>query len=126
MKVCRKKILFAGALLLSAISGVTGCMSSDAKAGEEKAVGEQTKQVSALMEKRYPMNEQGEILVEIPPALLASMKESLRSQAKLAAAADLEELYDPVTGKLRDAAKLAEIQHAADQLSNALSKGGAK
>jgi hypothetical protein len=41
-------------------------------------------------------------------------------------AADLEDLYDPATGKLRDGAKLAEIQHSADKISAALSKGAAQ
>ena len=112
--------------MLPALLGMTGCLSSDAKPADDNAVREQTQQVSAQLEKRYPMNEQGEILAEIHPAILAAMKENLRKEAKLAAAADLEDLYDPVTGKLRDEAKLAEIQHTADQLSRALSKGAAR
>lgn len=126
MNAFRKKSLFAGAFVLPAMLGLAGCMSSDAKPAEENAVQEQTKQVSAQMDKPYPMNEKGEILAEIHPAILAAMKENLRKEAKLAAAANLEDLYDPVSGKLRDEAKLAEIQHAADQISHALSKGAAR
>jgi hypothetical protein len=126
MSVFRIHTLLAGALLLSAIPGLTGCMNSDAKPGEESTVGEHTRQVSAQMEKPYPMNEQGEILAEIHPVVLAAMKENLRKEARLAAAAYLEELYDPATGKLRDEAKLAEIQNAADKISSALSKGAAR
>ena len=72
------------------------------------------------------MNEQGEILAEIHPVVLAAMKENLRKEARMAAAAYLEELYDPATGKLRDLEKLAEIQNSADKISRALSKGAAR
>lgn len=126
MKPSLLKALFAGCALLAVQAGLAGCLAGESKPQTESAVADQTRQVSAKLEKPYPMNEQGEILAEIHPALLAAMKENLRKQAKLSGAATLEELYDPVTGKLRDAEKLAEIQHSADRISRALSKGAAQ
>lgn len=120
------KALFAGAALLAVQAGLTGCLESESKPQPENAAAEQARQVSAKLEKPYPLNDQGEILAEIPPPLLAAMKENLLKQAKLSGAATLDELYDPATGKLRDAEKLAEIQHSADQISRALSKGAAQ
>lgn len=126
MKSILYKTLLPAAMILSALPGLTGCMSSEAKPAEESSLQEQARQVSSKLEKPYPMNEQGEIIAEIPPLLLEAIKADLRKQAKLTAAADLEDLYDPATGKLRDGAKLAEIQNRADKLSNALSKGAAQ
>jgi hypothetical protein len=126
MNPFRLDTLSAGAALVTALAGLAGCLGSESKPVPESAVADQTRQVSAQLEKPYPMNEQGEILAEIHPAMLAAMKEDLRKQAKLSMAADLEDLYDPATGKLRDGAKLAEIQHSADKISAALSKGAAQ
>ncbi len=126
MKKFFYKAAFPATMLFSGLTGLSGCMSSEAKPAEESSVQQQTRQVSSQLEKPYPMNEAGEIIAEIDPAILEMMKADLRKQAKLSAAADLEDLYDPATGKLRDGARLAEIQNHADKISNALSKGTAR
>lgn len=106
--------------------GLAGCLGTDAKQSDKSAVEEQTQQVSSSLKSRLPMNEQGEIIAEIPPQILANMKESLRAQAHLSAAADLEDWYDPATGKLRSTDRLPELQAEADSIARALSKGGAR
>ncbi len=116
-----KTLLVGGALALLA-----GCMSSEPKATDESAAGEQVKQVSATLAKPYLLNEAGEIIHELPPEVLAAIKEDQRSQAHLSAIADLDSLFDPLTGKLRDGGKLAEIQNDVDIRAKALAKGAAK
>jgi hypothetical protein len=126
MKSRRFEILLAGAALVSALAA---CMQSEPKSSREEgpaAADNPVRQVSAQMSKPYLLNEKGEIIAEIAPEILASMKENLRREANLTGADDLERLYDPATGKLRDAAKLAEIQHEADSKASALSKGAAR
>lgn len=120
----RKRREAASALL--ALTGLLGCLQSEPKVSKESAVGEQTRQVSARMDKPYLLNEQGEIIPSIPPEFLALMKEKFRQEANLSAAATLEEMYDPVTGNLKNAGQLPEIQSQADQISRALSKGAAR
>jgi hypothetical protein len=115
-----------GASALLAITGLLGCLQSEPKTSNETAVNEQTKQVSAKMDKPYLLNGQGEVIPSIPPEFLAMMKEQLRKEAHLSAAATLEEMYDPVTGVLKDSVRLPEIQSQADHISAALSKGGAR
>lgn len=115
-----------GALALASWMGLIGCLGTDSKPAAKSAVAEQTEQVSSIMKSRLPMNEQGEIISEIPPPILAGMKETLRNQAQLSAAADLEDWYDPATGKLRDIDRLPELQAEADSIARALSKGGAQ
>lgn len=104
---------------------MVGCLQSEPKASQETAVSEQSKQVSSSMDKPYLLNEHGEVISAIPPEILSAMKENLRSQAQLDALSTLESLYDPVTGHLKDADRLPEIQFQADQISQALSKGAA-
>jgi len=101
-------------------------MSNEAKPSGESAAGEQTRQVSAKMEKPVALNEQGEVIAEFTPEMLAIIKADQRSQGHTADAALLDSLYDPTTGKLRNAANLPELQHQADAISKTLSKAGAQ
>ena len=126
MRISRTLSIPAGAFALLALSGLVGCMSSETKASDESAVGEQSRQVSAKMVKPVPLNAQGEVVAEITPEILTLIKEDLGRQGKADAAALLDSLYDPATGKFREAAKLPELQHEADAISSALSKAGAK
>lgn len=126
MKIRASSIPLPGAFAFAALLGLTGCLGTDAKPSGKSAVSEQTQQVSATMKSRVPLNEQGEIIAEFPPEILANMKENLRAQAQLSAAADLEDLYDPATGKLRAIDRLPELQAEADAVARSLSKGGAQ
>jgi hypothetical protein len=126
MESIRVRTRWEGAAALLAITGLFGCLQSEPKTSNDSPVKEQTRQVSSKMDKPYLLNEQGEIIPSIPPEFLALMKEKLRNEANLSAAATLEEMYDPVTGVLKDSARLAEIQFQADHISAALSKGAAQ
>ncbi|MEO6095691.1 MAG: hypothetical protein ABIW76_08425 [Fibrobacteria bacterium] len=75
------------------------------------------KTLSAKMDKPYLINDQGEVIGEIPPFILQKMKEDLMREAKLSEASELERMYNPETGKLRDLNKLAEIQNSLDKLT---------
>jgi hypothetical protein len=125
MKIRRCIAFLAGAALFS---GLTACMQSEPKPSREAsgAADDPVRQLSAQMSKPYLLNEQGEIIAEVAPEILAMMKENLRRENKAAAIAELEALYDPATGKLRGTAGLAEIQHEADAKARALSKGAAR
>jgi hypothetical protein len=126
MKIRARSVPLPGAFALTALLGLAGCLGTDAKQSDKSAAAEQTQQVSSVMKSRLPLNEQGEIIAEIPPQILANMKESLRAQAQLSAAADLEDWYDPVTGKLRGIDRLPELQAEADSIARVLAKGGAR
>ncbi|MBW8886221.1 MAG: hypothetical protein JF616_00575 [Fibrobacteres bacterium] len=126
MKSVRFPTRWESASALLALTGLLGCLQSEPKTSNENAVKEQTRQISAKMDKPYLLNEQGEVIPSIPPEFLAMMKEKLRQEAHLSAAATLEEMYDPVTGKLKDSNHLPEIQSQADHISAALSKGAAR
>jgi hypothetical protein len=126
MKSVRNRTRWEGAYAFLVLTGLLGCLQSEPKTSNENAVNEQTKQVSAKMDKPYFLNAQGEVIPSIPPEFLALMKEKLRQEAHLSAAATLEEMYDPVTGKLKDSDHLPEIQSQADHISAALSKGAAR
>lgn len=98
MRVSRFLSIPAGAVLLSALSCLVGCMSSEAKPSGESAAAEQTRQVSAKMKTPTPLNPQGEIVAEFNPEILALIKEDQRRQGNPAGAALLDSLYDPATG----------------------------
>jgi hypothetical protein len=119
-------IRLRGAFALAALSGLAGCLGTEAKRSDKSPLEEQTQQVSSVMKSRLPLNAQGEIIAEIHPQILANMKETLRAQAQLSAAADLEDWYDPSTGKLRAIDRLPELQAEADAIARDLSKGGAE
>jgi len=113
----------APAALLSAF--LAGCLQSEPKSPEKAAADNPTRQISAQLQKPYLLNEQGEIITQIPPQVLEAMKEDQRKQANLSAVATLEEMYDPVTGNLRDAPRAQAIQHEADSVGQVLAKRGA-
>jgi hypothetical protein len=106
--------------------GLSGCLQGEANKSEENTVAEEVNQVSAQLDKPYLLDEKGEVISSIEPEILAAIKEDLRSQAKLGALSDLETLFDPATGKLKDANRLSEIQFQADNISLGRTKGAAR
>lgn len=126
MNIRAHSVHLQGAFAFAALLGLAGCLGTEAKRSDQSPVEEQTQQVSSVMKSRLPLNAQGEIIAEIHPQILANMKESLRAQAQLSAAADLEDWYDPATGKLREIDRLPEFQAEADAIARRLSEGGAR
>ncbi len=90
------------ALPILALSALAGCTQPDVK-DETKTQGtEDMKSLSSKLDQPYLINEQGEVIAEIPPFILEKMKEDLRQQARMAEVSELERMYDAESGKLRD------------------------
>lgn len=108
--------------LLQAVTGVAlaflvACSQPDVKDEHSTKGSEDLKTLSSKLGQPYLMNDQGEIISEIPPIVLEKIKQDLKQQAKMAEYSELERLYDPETGKLRDFEKLGEIQNKLDKLA---------
>jgi hypothetical protein len=124
MSSSRVRIIRAGVIATIALSlALTGCFQNEPKATADNQAGDQAKQVSSHMDKPYLLNENGELIQSIPPEILSAIKKDLLSKSQVAAAANLDSLYDPVSGNLLEAAKANEIQFQADTIAQALAKG---
>ena len=105
------------ALSILALAALAACNQPEVKDEIKNPGKSDLKTLSSQLNQPYLINEQGEIISEIPPVILQKMKDDLKFQAKMAEWSELEKMYDPETGKLRDIDKLGEIQNRLDMLA---------
>lgn len=106
-----------GALPILGICLLAACSQSEVQDEAKDNGNKDLKALSSEFKEPYLINEQGEVIAEIPPFILQKMVEDLKFQAKISEASELERLYNPETGKLRDLDKLGEIQSRLDKLA---------
>jgi hypothetical protein len=118
----RKMYVYIPVLVLPilAMNLFVACSQSDPQEEVSQSGNQDLKSLSTKLDKPYLINDQGEVISEIPPIILQSIRENLQRESKLAEIRELESMYDLETGKLRNIAKLGEIQARLDRLASGI------